>query len=83
MCRSLEFGKWGKNLYRKTKFLGTWKILQKIVFLRKDIWELLDVRVLYIFEISSKFRFFYTLYAQFRRNFFSTLLRDGAVFFGS
>jgi hypothetical protein len=58
MCRSLEFGKMVTNFYRKTEFLGTWKILQKIVFLIKNLWELLDVRVLYIFEISAKFRFF-------------------------
>jgi hypothetical protein len=51
---SLEFG----NFYRKTEFLGTWKILQKIVFLGKNLWELLDARVLHIFEISGKFRFF-------------------------
>jgi hypothetical protein len=58
MCRSLEFGKREKKFYRKTEFLGTWKILQKIVFLRKNLWELLDARVLHIFEISAKFRFF-------------------------
>jgi hypothetical protein len=58
MCRSLEFGKRGKKFYRKTEFLGTWKILQKIVFLRKNLWELLDARFLHIFEISTKFRFF-------------------------
>ncbi len=67
MCRSLEFGKnfchskteFGKNLgYSKTEFLGNWKILQKIVFLRKNLWKLLDARVLHIFEISAKFRFF-------------------------
>jgi hypothetical protein len=58
MCRSLAFGKKGKKIYRKTEFLGTWKILQKIVFLRKNLWELLDARVLHIFEISAKFRFF-------------------------
>jgi hypothetical protein len=58
MCRSLELGKRDKNFYRKTEFLGTWKILQKIVFLIKNIWELLDARVLHIFEISAKFRFF-------------------------
>jgi hypothetical protein len=34
----------GKKIYRKTEFLGTWKILQKIVFLRKNLWELLDAR---------------------------------------
>jgi hypothetical protein len=48
----------GKNFYRKTEFLGPWKILQKIAFLRKNLWELLDARVLDIFEISAKFRFF-------------------------
>jgi hypothetical protein len=58
MCRSLKFGKRGKIFSRKTEFLGTWKILQKIVFLRKNLWELLDARVLHIFEISAKFRFF-------------------------
>jgi hypothetical protein len=58
MGRSLEFGKREKNCYRKTEFLGTWKILQKIVFQRKNLWKLLDARVLHIFEISAKFRFF-------------------------
>jgi hypothetical protein len=58
MCRSLEFGKRDKLFYRKTEFLGTWKILQNIVFLRKNLGELLDARVLHIFEISAKFRFF-------------------------
>jgi hypothetical protein len=42
----------------KTEILGTWKILQKIVFLRKNLRELLDARVLHIFEISAKFRIF-------------------------
>jgi hypothetical protein len=39
----------GKKFYRKTEFLGTWKILQKMFFLRKNLWELLDARVLHIF----------------------------------
>jgi hypothetical protein len=30
----------------------------KIVFLRKNLWELVDARVLHIFEIGAKFRFF-------------------------
>jgi hypothetical protein len=42
MCGSLEFCKREKHFYRKTEFLGTWKILQKIVFLRKNLWELLE-----------------------------------------
>jgi hypothetical protein len=58
MCRSLEFGKREKFFYRKTDFFGTWKISQKIVFLRKNLWEILDARVLHIFEISAKFLFF-------------------------
>jgi hypothetical protein len=55
MCISLEFGKREKISYRKTEFLGN---LQKIVFLRKNLGKLLDARVLHIFEISAKFRFF-------------------------
>jgi hypothetical protein len=58
MCRSLEFGKREKFFYRKTELLGTWKILPKIVFLRQIFWELLAARLLHIFEISAKFRFF-------------------------
>jgi hypothetical protein len=58
MCSSLEFGKRENFFCRKTEFLGTWKILQKIVFMRNNLWKLLDARVLHIFEISAKFRFF-------------------------
>jgi hypothetical protein len=47
----------GKKITEKLN-LGNWKILQKIVFLRKNLWELIDARVLHIFEISTKFRFF-------------------------
>jgi hypothetical protein len=43
-----------KTIFRKTEFLGTLKILQKIVFLRKNLWELLEARVLHIFEIRAK-----------------------------
>ncbi len=49
----------GKKIYRKTEFFGNWKILQKIVFLIKNLWELLDARVLHNFEISAKSRFFW------------------------
>ncbi len=69
-----------KKNYRKTEILGTWKILQKIVFLRKNLWDILDARVLHIFEISAKFRLFSYPLCPIWRNFFSTLLRDGAVF---
>ncbi len=50
MCSSLLFGKRENNLLQKTEFLRTWKISQKIVFLRKNLWELLDARVLHTFE---------------------------------
>jgi hypothetical protein len=52
MCRSLVFGKGEKIFYIKTEFF------QKIVFLRKNVWELLDARVVKIVEISAKFHFF-------------------------
>ena len=70
----------GKNFYLKTEFLRTWKILQKMVFLRKNLWELLDARVLHIFEISAKFRFFWYPLCPVLKKFFSTLIRDSAIF---
>jgi hypothetical protein len=57
MCRSLEFGKRGKNCYRKTDFLGLGKFRKKRFSEKKSL-EILVARVLHIFEISTKFRFF-------------------------
>ncbi len=37
LCRSLKFCKREKFFFKKTEFLGTWKVLQKIVFLRKNL----------------------------------------------
>jgi hypothetical protein len=54
MCRSLVFGKREKQFYIKAEFLRNWKILQKIVFLRKNLWELFDARVLHIFKNQHK-----------------------------
>jgi hypothetical protein len=54
--------------------------LEKIVFLRKNLWELLDAKVLHIFEISAKFCFFGYPARPISKKFFSTLIRDGAVF---
>jgi hypothetical protein len=48
----LSLAKGTKIFNRKTEFL------QIIVFLRKNLWELLDARVLHIFEIIAKVRFF-------------------------
>jgi hypothetical protein len=58
VSKGAEFGKMEKNVHRKTEFLGIWKILQRLVFMRKKFWELLDAKVLHIFEISAKFCFF-------------------------
>ncbi len=71
-----------KKIYRKTEFLRTWKILQKIVFLRKNLWELpWRKSSTHFFENSAKFCFFWYPFAQVWRNFFSTLIRAVAVFF--
>ncbi len=72
----------GKKYYRKTEFFGTWKILQKIVFLRKNLRELLDARVVHIFEISAKFRFFlYPLRPILKKFFLNSYKGRDGVFF--
>jgi len=47
----------GKNILHKNLIFRDLENFAKIVFLRKNLWELLDARVLHIFEISAKFRF--------------------------
>jgi hypothetical protein len=42
----------------RTKLFFWEKIFAKNCFSEKNLWELLDARVLHIFEISAKFRFF-------------------------
>ena len=76
----LRLAKREKKFYRKTEFLGTWKILQKIVFLRKNLWELLDARVLHIFEISAIFRFFWYPLHPISKKFFFNSYKGGAIF---
>jgi hypothetical protein len=58
MCRSLVFGKRGKHVFTENLIFKDWENFPKNHFLRKNLWELLDARVLHIFEISAKFRFF-------------------------
>ncbi len=78
LCRNLVFGKRENKFYRKT---WTWKILQKIFFLRKKIFGNFLMQEFYTFLKSAQnSASFDTLYAQLWRNFFSTLRRDGAVF---
>jgi hypothetical protein len=54
MCRSLEFflAKERKNV-QKNCFLGRQKFCKE-VFLRKNLWELLDARVLHVFEEKNQ-----------------------------
>jgi hypothetical protein len=75
-----SLAKWKKKFYRKTQFLGTWKILQKIVFLRKIFGNFLTQEFYTFLKLAQNSASFDTLHAQFQRNFFSTLIRDGAVF---
>ncbi len=69
----------GKKIYRKTEFLRTWKILQKIIFLRNN----LDARFLHIFEISVKFRFFWYPLRPILKKFFFNSYKGWCCFFGS
>jgi hypothetical protein len=57
--------------------------LQKTVFLRKNLWELLDAGVLHIFEISSKFRFFWNPLRKIMKKFFFNSYKGAWYFFGS
>jgi hypothetical protein len=66
--RSLGFGKREKFL-QKMIFWGL-EEFWKNVFLKKNLWELLDVRFLHIFEISTKFRFFWYPLRPILKNFF-------------
>jgi hypothetical protein len=80
MCRSLEFGKKEKNFCRKTKFLWTWNTLQKIVFIKKILGNFFMQEFYTFLKSAQNFPSFNTQHAQFQRNFFSTLIRGGAVF---
>ncbi len=81
MCRSLEFGKRVKFIYKQTEFLGTWKILQKSFFWEKIFGNFLTQEFYTFLKSVQNSASFDTLHTQFLRNFFSTLIRDGAVFF--
>jgi hypothetical protein len=48
--------------------------------MRKNLWELLDALDLHIFKISIKFCFFWYPLRLIPKKFFSTLIRDGAIF---
>ncbi len=70
-----------KDLLSENCFFAQFSKSLKNQFFSKNFFLLPNSRF-HIFEISTKFRFFDTLYAQFWRNFFSTRLRDSATFFG-
>jgi hypothetical protein len=74
----------GKTFFsRKTEYFGTWKILPKIVSLRKNLGELLDARVLHIFKIRTKFHFFWYPARPISKNFFFNCYKGRCSFFGS
>jgi hypothetical protein len=69
----------GEN--RKIDFLETWKILQNIVFLRKNLWELLEARDLHIFESAQNSASLIPFAPNLEENFFQLFKgRDGADF---
>jgi hypothetical protein len=49
----------GKKFLQKNWIFGDLENLAKNSFSEKNLWKLLDARVLHIFEISAKFRFFW------------------------
>ncbi len=69
-----------KNFDGKTLFLGTWKILQKIVFWEQFFGNFLTQEFYTFLKSAQNSASFDTLHGPFRRNFFQLLLRDGAVF---
>jgi hypothetical protein len=82
MCRSLELGKSEKIFTEKLNFEGLGKFCKKS-FLWEKILENFFAQEFYslhILEISAKFRFFWYPARSILKKFFSTLLRDGAVF---
>jgi hypothetical protein len=66
MRGSLKFGKSEKFFYRKTEFLGSWKILQKIVFLRKILGNFLTQEFYTFFKSAQNSASFDTPHAQFQ-----------------
>jgi hypothetical protein len=70
-----------KKITEFTEFLRTWKILQKMIFLRKNLLDFLDARVLHIFEISAKFRFFWYPLHPVSKNFFFNSYKGQCCFF--
>ncbi len=74
MCKSLEFGKREKFVDIKTEFC------KKSFFWEKIFGNFLTQEFYTFLKSAQNSASIDTLHAQFRRNFFSTLIRDGAVF---
>ncbi len=70
----------GQNFFQKNWIFRDLENFAKYHFSEKNLGELLDARVLHIFEISTKFRFFWYPARPISKKFFSTLIRDVAVF---
>ncbi len=97
VSKEAEFYADFKNVQKSCVWQKGEKILQKnLIFrdlenlaenrfycMRKNLWDLLDARVLHIFEISAKFRFFlYPLHPILKKFFFNSY-KGRCCFFGS
>ncbi len=73
----------GKNCLEKNWIFRDLENLTKIIFLRKNHWKLFGTRVLHIFEISTKFRFFGYHLRPISKKFFFNSCKGWCCFFGS
>ncbi len=74
---------WNKKFLQKNWIFRDLENCAKIGFLRKNLWELLDARVLHIFEISAKFRFFWYPLHPILKNFLKNSYKGRCCFFWS
>ncbi len=72
-CAEVSSLEKGKIFLQKTWIFRDLENFAKNCFSEKNLWELLDARVLHIFEISEKFCFFWYPLHPISKKFFSTL----------
>jgi hypothetical protein len=77
VSKEVEFCTYLKNVQT------SWVWQKGKFFFRKNLWELLDEGVLHIFEISSKFRFFWYPLRRIMKKFFFNSYKGAWYFFGS
>ncbi len=69
-----------KFVYRKTDFLSTWKFCKQVFLWEKIFGNFLMQEFYTFFKTTQNSASFDTLCVQFWRNFFSTIVRKGAIF---